>query len=345
MTSHLSLLPFCFAVLLLVACKQEASQKTSSKQSRYATTGKIERFHPLLDSIIAFDANIEILAEGFEWTEGPLWIKDGAFLLFTDIPPNRVMRWKEGEGTSIYLTPSGYTGEQARTGEPGANGLLLDGKGLLVLCQHGDRRVARMNAPLQQPRPEFTTLADRWDGKQLNSPNDAVFDSKGRLYFTDPPYGLEKQMDDPFKEIPFQGVYLLQPNGTLDLLVDSLTRPNGIAFSPDERTLYVANSDPNKAIWVAYDVRPDGMLGHGRLFHDATSKVSKEMPGLPDGLKVNAQGIIFATGPGGVWVFHPDGTVLGRIDTGQATSNCAFGNEGKALYLTADDYLMRVWLK
>ena len=202
-----------------------------------------------------------------------------------------------------------------------------------------------MNEPLDQPKPEFITLADRWNGKRLNSPNDAVFDSKGNLYFTDPPYGLEKQTDDPAKEIPFQGVYRLRPDGTPDLLVDSLTRPNGIAFSPDEKTLYVANSDPEKAIWMAYEVQADGTLKKGRLYYDATSKVSKEMPGLPDGLKVNAQGVLFATGPGGVWVFMPDGTPLGRIDTGQPTANCAFGNKGKALYLTANNQLMRVWLK
>jgi gluconolactonase len=201
-----------------------------------------------------------------------------------------------------------------------------------------------MNAPLSQPKAEFVTLADRWNGKRLNSPNDAVFDSKGNLYFTDPPYGLEKQTDDPAKEIPFQGVYCRRPDGTVELLLDSLSRPNGIALSPDEKTLYVANSDPAKAIWMAYEVQADGTLKNGRLFYDATSKVGEVLPGLPDGLKVNKQGILFATGPGGVWIFSPDGVLLGQILTGQATSNCAFGDDGKALYLTADNYLMRVWL-
>lgn len=328
----------------ICSCQQPAAKKEQPTAPTYLSAGKIERLHPSLDSIIAPDAKIEVLAEGFKWSEGPLWIAAGEYLLFTDIPPNRVMRWKEGEGVSLYLTPSGYTGKSSRGGEPGANGLLLDAAGQLVLCQHGDRRVVRMNAPLDRPAPEFVTLADRWNGKRFNSPNDAAFDRQGNLYFTDPPYGLEKQAEDPAKEIPFQGVYRLRPDGTVALLLDSLTRPNGIAFSPDEKTLYVANSDPAKAIWMAYEVQPDGSLKNGRLFHDATSKVSDAMPGLPDGLKVSPDGIVFATGPGGVWIFGADGAALGRIDTGQPTANCAFGNNGKALYLTANNYLMRVWL-
>ena len=332
-------------LFLLGSCQQPATKKEAElhKQS-YPTVGAIGRHSAGIENILPKDAKIEVLAEGFTWTEGPVWVADGGYLLFTDIPPNRVMRWKEGEGVSLYLTPSGFTGEATKSKEPGANGLTLDSAGNLILCQHGDRRVARMNAPLSQPKPEFVTLADRWNGKRLNSPNDAVFDSKGNLYFTDPPYGLEKQADDPAKEIPFQGVYRRRPDGTLDLLLDSLSRPNGIALSPDEKTLYIANSDPAKAIWMAYDVQPDGSLKNGRLFYDATSKVGDAFPGLPDGLKVNPQGVLFATGPGGVWIFNPDGMLLGEIFTEQATSNCAFGNDGKALYITADNYLMRVWL-
>lgn len=331
------------AAFLAGACQQPAAKKQEQRPS-YPTTGKIERLQPGFDHIIAQDAKIEVLADGFAWSEGPVWVANGGYLLFTDIPPNRVMRWKEGEGLTEYLKPSGYTGATSRGGEPGANGLLVNTLGQLILCQHGDRRIARMNAPLDRPVPDFVTLADRWNGKRLNSPNDAVFDSKGNLWFTDPPYGLEKQVEDPAKETPFQGVYRLRPDGAVELLIDSLTRPNGIGFSPDEKTLYVANSDPAKAIWMAYDVQPDGSLKNGRIFYDATSKVSDAMPGLPDGLKVNAQGIVFATGPGGVWVFDATGMALGRIDTGQPTANCAFGNDGKALYLTANHQLMRVWL-
>lgn len=336
-----------YLLLLLFAwsCQQPAPKKeTEPPKSVYPTAGSIGRHSAGIENILPKDAKIEVLAEGFTWTEGPVWVADGSYLLFTDIPPNRVMRWKEGEGASLWLTPSGFTGEATKSKEPGANGLTLDSAGNLILCQHGDRRVARMNAPLNQPKPEFVTLADRWNGKRLNSPNDAVFDSKGNLYFTDPPYGLEKQADDSAKEIPFQGVYRLRSDGAVDLLLDSLSRPNGIALSPDEKTLYIANSDPAKAIWMTYDVQPDGSLKNGRLFYDATSKVGDAFPGLPDGLKVNPQGVLFATGPGGVWIFNPDGTLLGKIFTDQATSNCAFGNDGKALYITADNYLMRVWL-
>ena len=335
--------PLLYLCSFLCACQPG---KPADQDSTAKTIGTIERNSPELDSLIAPDAVIEVLGEGFDWTEGPVWVPNGEYLLFSDIPPNKIMKWKEGQGISLYLTPSGYTGDNvAAYKEPGANGLLLDSQGNLVLCQHGDRRIARMNAPLGQPKPEFTTLADRWDGKRINSPNDAAYDSKGNLYFTDPPYGLPKQAEDPEKETPFSGVYLLRPDSKVALLVDSLSRPNGIAFSPDEKTLYISNSDPKRAIWMAYGVNTDGTLSNGRVFYDATSMVGDEHKGLPDGMKVNKDGIVFAGGPGGVWVFKPDGSVLGRIDTGQATANCAFGNDGKTLYITADMYLARIQLR
>jgi gluconolactonase len=325
---------------LLFACQPI----NPSEKSKLQTIGEIVRSSPEIEGVLPADAAIEVLAEGFDWSEGPLWVPAGDFVLFSDIPPNKIMRWKEGEGLSLYLTPSGFTGEEkSLSGEPGSNGLLLDSQGNLVMCQHGDRRMAKMIAPIDQPKPNFSTLADRWNGKRFNSPNDATFDSEGNLWFTDPPYGLPGQAEDSSKEIPFQGVYRLNKNGSVELMLDSLTRPNGIAFSPDERTLYVANSDPEKAVWMAYDVSPEGALSNGRIFHEATAMV-KDYRGLPDGLKVNRNGIIFATGPGGVWIFKPDGTVLGRLDTRQATSNCALGKDQKTLYITADMYLCRVSL-
>jgi gluconolactonase len=325
---------------LLFACQPI----NPSEKSKLQTIGEIVRSSPEIERVLPADAAIEVLAEGFDWSEGPLWVPAGDFVLFSDIPPNKIMRWKEGEGLSLYLTPSGFTGEEkSLSGEPGSNGLLLDSQGNLVMCQHGDRRMAKMIAPIDQPKPNFSTLADRWNGKRFNSPNDATFDSEGNLWFTDPPYGLPGQAKDSSKEIPFQGVYRLNKNGSVELMLDSLTRPNGIAFSPDERTLYVANSDPEKAVWMAYDVSPEGALSNGRIFHEATAMV-KDYRGLPDGLKVNRNGIIFATGPGGVWIFKPDGTVLGRLDTRQATSNCALGKDQKTLYITADMYLCRVSL-
>jgi gluconolactonase len=284
---------------------------------------------------------MEVLAGGFEWTEGPVWVKDGGYLLFSVIPPNKVLKWKEGAGCSIYLKPSGFTGAKDLREEPGSNGLVLDPQGRLVLCQHGDRRMARMKAGLSTPKAEYETLADKHEGKRFNSPNDAAYHSSGALYFTDPPYGLAKRMEDPAKEIPYQGVYRLGTDGAVTLLTKEVTRPNGIAFSPDEKTLYVASSDPDKAVWHAFPVNADGTLGAGRIFADFTKDVGK-VKGLPDGLKVDVKGNLYATGPGGVLVFAPDGTHLGTLATGQATSNCAWGDDGSTLYITADQYLVRI---
>ncbi len=231
-----------------------------------------------------------------------------------------------------------------RGGEPGSNGLLLDSEGRLVLTQHGDRRVARMDAPLTAPEPNFTTLADRYDGMRFSSPNDAVFDGQGALYFTDPPYGLPQGPGDPTQETPFNGVYRLGVDGEVTLLTDELSRPNGIALSPDEQTLYVANSDSTQAIWMAYDLLPSGRIENGRVFFDATEWVLERL-GLPDGLKVDEAGNLFATGPGGVLVFSPDGRHLGTIRTTQETANCAFDRDGTALYMTADSYLLRIRLE
>lgn len=302
----------------------------------------IARLDARLDKLIPKEARIEELANGFLWSEGPLWLPTERCLIFSDIPNNVVNKWKEGQGVRPYLKPAGYTGNQPRGGETGSNGLLLDPQGRFVLCQHGDRRIARMDAPLTKPQPKFITLADRYQGKRLNSPNDGVYHSSGALYFTDPPYGLEKNMEDPAKELDFQGVYRLSSKGELTLLTKELSRPNGIAFSPDEKTLYVANSDPKRAIWMAYDVKSDGMLARGRVFFDATPWVNPERKGLPDGMKVDVDGNLFATGPGGVLIFAPDGTHLGTIQTGVATANCAWGDDGRTLYITAHTGLVRV---
>jgi len=222
--------------------------------------------------------------------------------------------------------------------EPGANGLVFDPGGRLVLCQHGDRRVARLEAD-----GRFTTRADRYHGQRFNSPNDAVFKANGDLDFTDPPYGLRGRNEDPKKELPFNGVCRLAKDGTVTLLTREMTFPNGLAFAPDEETLYVANSDPNQAIWRAFDVRDDGTLGKGRVFFDATPMVPSQK-GLPDGIKVDRSGNLFATGPGGVLVFDPDGTLLGTLNTGVATANCGWGDDGSVLYITADRDLCRIRL-
>jgi gluconolactonase len=305
------------------------------------TIGAIERLDPALDSLIAPGTAIERLAAGFQWAEGPVWRTRGGYLLFSDVPGNTIYRWKEGEGLGVFLRPAGYNGATPAGRELGTNGLTLDAAGRLVVADHGNRQVARID------EKNFTrvTLADRFGGKRLNSPNDLAFRSNGDLYFTDPPYGLDGKNDDPAKEQPHNGVYRLTPAGELTLLTTELTFPNGLAFSPDETTLYVANSDPERAIWMAFDVSSDGSLARGRVFFDATALARQGKPGLPDGLKVDRQGNLFATGPGGVLVFTPQGRHLGTIATGEPTANCAFGDGGSALYVTANDQLLRVRLR
>ena len=314
-------------------------------QPEFEKTGSVVRLNPAMDRIIPPGETPEILASGFEWSEGPLWLPDQQMVIFSDIPNNSIFQWSEEEGLKLYLKPAGYTDTVSRGGETGSNGLLLDPRGQLVLCQHGDRRMARMDAPLDSPEPRFITLADRWDGKRFNSPNDAVFSSEGILYFTDPAYGLEKRYNDPAREIDFTGVYRLDKDGTVTLLNDQMSAPNGIGLSPDEKKLYVANSGGGvKSHWMVYDLLADGTLGEGTMFCDA-GPASDTLRGAPDGLVVRPDGIIFATGPGGVWVFNPGGEHLGLVLTGQATANCTIGSDGKYLYMTADMHLMRIRLQ
>jgi len=332
-------LPIAFVLATGVAVAVGMQWTPVSTERPYPSIGTIERNDPRLDALVPRDALIERLATGFHWSEGPVWQRDQGQLLFSDVFENVVYRWKDGAGVGPFLRPSGYTGSGPREGEKGSNGLALDREGHLVLCQHGDRRVARL-----EKDGRFTTLAERYEGQRLNSPNDLVFHSSGDLYFTDPPYGLPKQADDPGRELPFCGVYRLAKDGRLTLLTRELTRPNGIGLSPDEKTLYVAVSDPERPVWMAYSLKPDGTLGPGRVFFDATKLHKEGRKGLPDGLKVDQKGHLFATGPGGVLVFAPDGTHLGTIVTGEATANCAFGDGGSTLYITADKHLCRIHL-
>ncbi|MFC4871849.1 SMP-30/gluconolactonase/LRE family protein [Negadavirga shengliensis] len=334
-----------FPLMLLLALWIAACGPKKSEGEKQETLSlEIERHDPRLDQIIDPEAEAVILGSGFEWTEGPLWLEKEQKLLFSDIPYNRVHSWTAEEGVSIYLEPAGFTGEGTRGGELGSNGLLLDPEGALVLCQHGDRRMAKMKAPLNSPKAEYETIVDNFEGMRFNSPNDAAYDAGGDLYFTDPPYGLEKNMEDPSKEIPFQGVYRFSKEGELTLLLDSISRPNGLAFSPDGGSLIIANSDPAKPIWYAYSVSSDGDLSQGRIFYDATEEFKTDK-GLPDGLKVRKDGLIFATGPGGVWIFDQQAKVLGRLKVGELTSNVALDKAGKNLYVTADSYVVRIALK
>lgn len=312
----------------------------------FPSIGEVIRLDPRLDDLVATDAKIEVLSSGFLWAEGPVWVPDesvenGGYVLFSDIPNNRVVKWEEGKGAATWLTPSGYTGQVEYGGEPGCNGLLLDKLGQLISCEHGDRRLSVLTRDGGK-----RTLVDNYQGKRLNSPNDACLGPDGEtIYFTDPPYGLPQRWEDPRRELDFCGVYKLDPDGTLTLLTEEMTRPNGIAFSPDFKTLYVAQSDPEAAIWKSFPVTEEGLLGESTLLHDATAAFKEGLPGLPDGLKVDREGNIWATGPGGVYVFAADGTLLGRISTGERTANCGWGGDGSVLYLTADMYLCRIQTK
>ena len=320
------------------SCSKKENNATSTD-----SIGSIERIDPAFDAIVKADAQIEILADGFEWSEGPLWIEDQKALLFSDVPMNIVYKWTEEKGKETYLTPSGRTGSLPYGDEPGSNGLILSNDGKLVLCQHGDRRVAIMDAPLTAPEPKFISIVDNYQGKKFNSPNDAVFNSKGELFLTDPPYGLPKKAEDSTKELPFQGVYKVA-NGVVKIITDTITRPNGIDLFPGEKTLLVANSDPDKAKWYAFDLLENDSVANARIFYDA-SEIAKTEKGLPDGLKIDKQGNVFASGPGGVWVFNSDGKLLGKIKISELTSNCALSPDEKTLYLTADRYVLRVKLR
>jgi len=329
-----SLLPLG-AVALLIGCSSSDSAGGRTVLTTVQIVGNIQRLDPALDALVPKDAQIEKLADSFTFIEGPLWRPSNA-LWFSDVVGNVVRQWTPDGKVTEILKPGGYDGNSLPAGGfVGPNGMTADKDGAVLLCQHGNRRIARIAKDMR-----VTTLVDKFEGKKFNSPNDLVFHSSGALYFTDPPYGLPKQDEDPAKELKFNGVYRLA-NGKLQALVKDLTRPNGIAFSPDEKTLYVAVSDENHKVWMRYDVAADGTVSNGKVLADATA--NKE-DGLPDGLKVDSLGNVWATGPGGVRVFAPDGKHLGTIKPPEAPANCGWGDDGKSLYMTARTGLYRIKL-
>jgi gluconolactonase len=293
----------------------------------------ITRLDPAFDSLVPGDARVEKVAGGFTFIEGPLWRPSGA-LWFSDVVGNVVRQWSPTGGVVELLRPGGYDGNHLPAGGfVGPNGMTAGPGGEVLLCQHGNRRIVRIGGDM---RP--TTLVDRFEGKKLNAPNDLVFRSDGTLFFTDPPYGLPLQDDDPSKELPFNGVYTLS-KGTLEVIITNLTRPNGIAFSPDEKTLYVSNSDEKQRIWMRYDVAADGSVSNGRVLFDATGH--KE-GGVPDGMKIDVHGNIWATGPSAVLVLSPEGRHLGTITPPEDPANVGWGDDGRSLYITAETGLYRV---
>lgn len=305
------------------------------------TIGKVTHFDPACANIIDAQASIEILADGFEWAEGPVWVKNGGFLLFSDVPKNTIHRWKPGEGLSVFLQPSGYTGILPYGNEPGSNGLLINLKGELVTCEHGDRRIAAMPFGLGGKR----TLADNYQGMRLNSPNDITQHPNGDYYFTDPPYGMPQKEKDPTRETTWFGVYHIDKTGKVNLVDKTLDRPNGTAVSPDGKTLYVCQSSGSQPYITAYPIAANGKTGKGKVIFDGSKSLKDGKYGIFDGMKVDKQGNIFASGMNGVLILSPEGKPLGQIELGQFTANCGWGDDGSTLYITSDMYLCRVKTK
>mgnify|MGYP001228741326 FL=1 len=301
--------------------------------------GSVERLSPEIDNLIEKSAKIEILADGFEWSEGPVWSSQLNSVLFSDVPENVIYSWNEDKGLGTFTRPIGYSGKVPNLKKAGTNGLTIDADGNLIICMHGDRKITRLEK-LNINRK--VTLVNSFDGNLLNSPNDLVYDSKGNLYFTDPPYGLLEGDNDKLKEIEFNGVYKVSPNGDIEVLVKNLTRPNGISISNDEKILYVANSDKNNPVIMQYDLSEEGAKNPS-IFFDGRELTKKDI-GLFDGLKVHPTGNVFATGPGGVLVIKENGDHIGTIRTEVRTANCAFDENFQYLYMTSDMFLTRIKL-
>jgi gluconolactonase len=320
----------------------------------FPTAGSLEKIDPAFDSLAPAGTTIEKVGTCCKWLEGPVWVHFESiwgYLLFADIPGNRILKWKSDGNMTTFMEKSGYQGDSFTGPEPGSNGMTVDRHGRLTVAGHARRNVYRLEH--LSANATITVLADHYQNKRLNSPNDLVYARDGSLYFTDPPYGLPKQDDtDPQKELDFNGVFRIRdatthragssPDpGKLDLLIKDLTRPNGICFSPDEKILYIAVSDPQHKVWMRYDVKPDGTVANGSVFYDATSAPGD---GGPDGIKVDKEGNLYGAGPGGVWVFSPAGKHLGTFNIPERVANCNWGDDGHTLYITASSSLYRVRL-
>lgn len=307
---------------------------------QYPTLGKIEVFDKAVESLIDPRAPIEIVADGLKWTEGPVWVRDGGYLLFSDPKQNIIFKWNEKEGMTEFLKPSGYTGIGNYSDEPGSNGLLINHDGELVACEHGDRRVTRMKLKGSGK----IRIADQWQGKRFSSPNDICQHSNGTYYFTDPPYGLpDRAKDTTNREIEQNGVYSVSKDGTVTQIIADLDRPNGVALSEDENLLYVAQSDDKAPYIMAYNLSQGALSGEGWVFFDFKKQFPNDR-GVPDGMKVDRQGNLYVGAGDGVVIISKQGKPLGRIYTGVKTANCAFGQDGY-LYIAASQYILRVRLK
>jgi len=316
-----------------------ATNPALAQAPHYLTTGHITRQNPALDKVLASDVKLEIIASGFSHIEGPLWVPDSSMLLFSDTPSRTIYRWKAQGGQSKFLESSGYTGRMPYSKEPGSNGMTLDGRGNLLICEHGDRRIASL--PLGQASGK-RTLTDNFQGKRYNSPNDVVLASDGAIYFTDPAFGLPKKEQDPLRELPYTGVFRRAADGQLTAEITDVPYANGLAFSPDGHTLYVSNADSLRPIIMAYEVGKNGKLSKPRPFFDMTKLPRARFKEVPDGLKVDKAGNVYATGFGGLLIISPQGRLLGTVDVGEVIANCAWGEDGHALYLMATTYVCRL---
>lgn len=337
----MSATPFLRRAIAAISLAMLAACATSAPH--YANVGRVVAFDPRFGNIVAADARIEVLAGGFTWAEGPAWLKQCACLLFDDVPENTLYRWSPRDGATVWLKPSGYAGTSELPGlrEPGANGLFAEAGGTLLLADSGSRALMRFDPHTKTKTP----LAMNFEGKRFNSPNDVVRHASGAIFFTDPPYGLKGIEKSPLRELPFSGVYRLDADGRVTLIEKELAFPNGVELSPDQRTLYVSDSDPARPIWMAYSLDANGNVIGKRVFADASDLVGDANPGLPDGMAMAKDGTLFAAGPGGVIVFDAQGKRLGRIETGDVIANAAFGDDGHTLYLTSHTRLARVRVK
>ncbi len=336
-----STVTLCLGLLISATIPTRMVAEPKSTSTPRPNYGSVERLDPALDAVLAPGAVMEDLAEGFTWSEGPTWLKRERALVFSDVPANKIYRWSERDGVTVFLNPSGYTGSAIEWQEPGSNGLTTDRAGRLVLCQHGDRRISRLTRR-NGTAGTFEPLISTVEGRLFNSPNDLVFARNGDLYFTDPPYAHKGVNQSPLKELAYNGVFLRRASGEVVLLEAQMTFPNGIALSPDETILYVTQSDPKQPVVRAYDIKSDGTLEHGRVLFNALPLVRADRPGMPDGMKVDASGNLWATGPGGVLILSPGGRHLGSLLTGNPTGNCAWGGDGSTLYITANHHLLRI---
>jgi gluconolactonase len=332
-------------LLAITSC--QTKKEKSVGPTDVNTIGKVEIYDSGASHLIDRNATVEVIGKNYKWSEGPVWVPAKQMLLFSAVLENKIYRWNGKDTPLLYLSPSGYTDTAYRNGENGSNGLALDRDGKLILCQSGNRQVVRMNAPLDTPAPKFSVLAKYYRGKKFNSPNDLIADSRNNIYFTDPIYGLPKKQDDPTRELNFEGVYKISSTGKVSLLIDSISRPNGIALSPDEKILYVGSSDDHTR-WYAYyldslgNIKSGGVLLDGTLLKERATTVKEGA----DGFKTDQYGNIFSTGPDGINILSPQGKLLGLIRIyNKRTSNCAFNETKDVLFITADDWVLKVKIR